>query len=100
MLKLTVNQYINCMDRIIRIMKYPKIKSVKVVSNYTVEVLFENNVKKIYDCTHLLKDENFKPLLNKSFFKNVQVDRFGYGILWNNQIDLSESQLWKNGQPV
>lgn len=81
-------------------MKFPKIKSVKVLSNYTLEIDFDNNVKKIYDCTPLLQDENFKPLLDKSLFKNVQVDKFGYGIMWNNQIDLSESELWLNEQTV
>lgn len=81
-------------------MKFPKIKSVNVASNYTLEIVFDNNVKKNYDCTPLLRDENFKPLLDKSFFKNVQVDSFGYGILWNNQIDLSESELWLNGETV
>jgi len=81
-------------------MKFPKIKSVNVISNYTLEIVFANNVRKIYDCTPLLKDENFKPLLDKSLFKNVQVDSFGYGIFWNNQIDLSESELWLNGQPA
>lgn len=81
-------------------MKYPKIKSVNVVSNYTIEVIFENNIKKKYDCTPLLTDENFKPLVNKSLFNNVQADRFGYGIIWNNQIDLSESELWLNGANV
>jgi hypothetical protein len=81
-------------------MKFPKIKSVNVISSYTLEIVFDNNVKKIYDCTTLLEDENFKPLLDKSLFKNVQVDNFGYGILWNNQIDLSESELWLNGQTV
>lgn len=81
-------------------MKFPKIKSVNIISNYTLEIVFDNNIKKIYDSAPLLIDENFKPLLDKSFFENVQMDIFGYGILWNDQIDLSESELWLNGQTV
>ena len=81
-------------------MKYPKIKSVIAVSNNELHVVFENNIKKIYDCNPLFTEEVFKPLLNHSIFKNVQVDQFGYGIIWNDQIDLSESELWLNGQEV
>ena len=81
-------------------MKYPKINSVRVISNYKLEITFENNQKKIYDCTPLLNDENFKPLEDKSLFKNVQVDKFGYGIIWNPQVDLSESELWINGKSI
>ena len=81
-------------------MNFPKIKSVTVVSNYTLEITFDNDIKKIYDCEPLLTDENFKSLNNKTIFQNVQVDKFGYGIMWGNQIDLSESELWINGTTV
>jgi len=81
-------------------MKYPKIKSVKVITNYTLEILFENGIKKLYDCSPLLSDDNFKILNDKAFFNNVEVDIFGFGIIWNKDVDLSESELWINGISV
>lgn len=30
-------------------------------------------------------------------FRNVRVDSRGYGIVWNDDLDLSESELWLNG---
>jgi len=32
--------------------------------------------------------------------QSVRVDPGGYGISWNDNIDLSEYELWTNGQPV
>jgi len=28
----------------------------------------------------------------------VKADKHGYGISWNDEIDLSESELWLNGE--
>jgi hypothetical protein len=28
------------------------------------------------------------------------VDKHGYGIVWNDELDLSESELWINGLPA
>ena len=39
----------------------------------------------------------FAALKDPVLFRNVQVDPFGYGIFWNDDIDLSESELWLNG---
>jgi Protein of unknown function (DUF2442) len=77
--------------------KYPKIISVKALDEKKLELFFEGNIKKIYDCTPLLTNEIFKPLQNKAFFQNVHIDTGGYGISWNDYIDLAESELWENG---
>ena len=77
--------------------KYPKIVSVKALSKKRLEVLFDNGITKIYDCNALIKDEVFKPLENDILFNCVKTDIGGHGISWNDHIDLSESELWKNG---
>ena len=66
------------------------------MTNKRLLVTFTNDTKKIYDCSRLLKDENFKPLLNDALFKSVKTDKHGYGISWTDEIDLSESELWLN----
>jgi hypothetical protein len=57
-------------------------------------------VIKVYDCKPLLKEEPFKLLQNENFFKRVKVDSGGYGISWNDDIDLAESELWLKGVSV
>lgn len=79
-------------------MNYPKITYVKPLKDMKLEVHFDNDEFKLYDCTPLLKKNLFKPLKNKILFKQVQVDSGGYGIIWNNNIDLAESELYLNGK--
>ncbi len=42
----------------------------------------------------------FAPLRQPAFFKNFKIEQGGYGIVWNEDIDLSEYELWKNGMTV
>ena len=75
----------------------PKIRSVAPVSHLHLKVVFENGVEKEYDCTQLLSRPEFSPLKTPAFFRTVQVDPGGYGISWNDAIDLSEYELWHRG---
>ena len=79
---------------------YPKIKSVKALKDKKLEISFDCNIKKIYDCNKLIQKESFKILENDLFFKNVHTDSGGYGIIWNDDVDLSESELWLNGKEI
>ena len=76
-----------------------KIKSVKPLDNYVLYVTFENGVNKYYDLKLIFdKWQEFKELVNNSIlFSNVKVDIGGYGISWNDHIDLSCNELWNNG---
>ena len=77
--------------------KYPKILNVESIKGKRLLVTFQNGTKKIYDCSPLLENDIFKALQNDAFFNSVQVDKHGYGIVWNDELDLSESELWING---
>jgi hypothetical protein len=79
---------------------FPKIKTVKPLANYRLLVTFENNHEKIYDCSPLLTEHPFTNLKNIALFKLVTVDAGGYGISWDDNIDLSEAELWQNGSTV
>ena len=75
-----------------------KIQSVKSLENKKLLVKFENGVEKIYDCSQLLHLDVFQLLKNEAFFKSVKVDAGGYGISWNDDMDLSEYELWVNSK--
>lgn len=78
---------------------FNKIKSVQTLEDYMLLITFENGVQKYYDIKPLCqKWKIFKDLIiTPNLFKNVQVDTGGYGIYWNDDIDLSCNELWENG---
>ena len=73
------------------------ILAVQPLDDYKLLVKFTNGVEKVYDCKQLLHIGSFQLLGNEAFFKAVRVDPGGYGISWNDDIDLSEYELWTNG---
>ena len=86
------------MEKIVE--SYQKIEHVEPLAGKRLLITFDNNTKKIYDCSSLLKKEAFKPLMNDALFRSVKADRHGYGVIWSDEIDLSESELWINGLPA
>jgi len=81
-------------------MSAPKILSVQPLEEKKLLVKFVNGAEKIYDCAQLIHLESFQLLKNDAFFKAVQVDAGGYGISWNDNMDLSEYELWENSVEV
>lgn len=80
---------------------FHKIKNVYPKDNMIIEVDFDNKVKKEYDIKTILnKWIIFKKLEDEELFKKVKVDVGGYGVSWNENIDLSCEELWKNGKNV
>lgn len=79
---------------------YPKVNTVTTLPNYRLVVTFQNGIVKLYDCLPLLEESVFTALQDDSFFEQVEVDTGGYGIIWSDQVDLSESELWLNGVEV
>jgi len=76
----------------------PAIQSVWPLEGRLPWVRFDNGVAKVYDCNQLLHIETFQYLKNEAFFKSVKVDYGGYGISWNDDVDLSEYELWTNAE--
>lgn len=81
---------------------FHKIKSVAPLPDYKLSVQFSEGITKIYDVKPLFKKI---PLFNSLFenaeeFTCVTVDVGGYGIVWNDDLDLSCDELWENGVAV
>lgn len=79
---------------------YPRVEAVKPLRDKCLLVVFSNGVRKVYDCKPLLENEIFSPLTDDVLFRCVKADHGGYGISWNDEIDLSESELWLHGVPA
>ncbi|MSS19481.1 DUF2442 domain-containing protein [Pseudoramibacter porci] len=81
---------------------FHKIKAVNALSDYKLSVQFAEGVTKIYDVKPLFdKWPAFEALKrSKALFSQVKVDIGGYGVIWNDALDLSCDELYENGTRV
>ena len=81
---------------------FHKVKAVNALENYRLSVQFAEGITKIYNVSQLFdKWEVFRYLKdNPSLFSNVQVDVSGYGIIWNDELDISCDELYANGEII
>lgn len=81
---------------------FHKVKNVSALPDYRLSVQFSEGVIKIYDVSQLFeKYKMFVPLKDSpEMFSCVTVDVGGYGIIWNDDIDISCDELWANGTEI
>jgi hypothetical protein len=79
-----------------------KVQSVKPLPEYRLLVTFVSGEKRQYNVRPLFdKWVPFKALVDiEGLFEQVKVDVGGYGISWNDHIDLSCNELYKNGVKI
>ena len=73
------------------------IRTVKPLSIFVLEILFENGEIRKYDMKTLIeKYPAMKPLKESlELFNQVHVDLKGFGLIWNENIDLSAWGLYE-----
>ena len=78
---------------------FHKIKTVKPAENTVLLVCFQNGIEKIYDLKMLYNVfPQFKIFeTDKQLFNSVKIDVGGYGISWNDDLDLDAEEIWENG---
>lgn len=76
---------------------YPRIHTARAIDDTTLVIEFTNQEVKKYNICHLLENSTFSLLRRPAFFRNFKVEPGGYAIVWNEEIDISEYELWKNG---
>lgn len=81
---------------------FHKVKEVVPKENYTLLVTFVSGERKMYDVKPLFsKWEVFIALETiYGLFEQVRVDVGGYGICWNEYIDLACDELYENGTKI
>ena len=81
---------------------FHKIKNVSPLPDFGLSVQFSEGVTKLYDVKPLFeKLPVFGDLKNHpEKFSCVSVDVGGYGIVWDDDLDLSCDELWENGVRV
>ena len=79
---------------------HPKIVELRILENFRILAFFSDGSVKEFDFKPLLKEGVYKDLSNPAFFKTAKVDAGGYGISWNDLIDIDSNDIWVMGEPV
>ena len=78
-----------------------KVTDVKPDRDMNLIVSFENGVTKKYDTKQLLNQfPVYKKLKDEAFFNLVRVDCGGCAVAWDEDVDISEVELWEGGTPL
>lgn len=81
---------------------FHKIKAVFPLPGYQLSVQFSEGITKLYDAAPLVASHPAFRIFSRrpEEFTGVSVDVGGYGIVWNDEIDLSCDELWERGTAV
>ena len=76
-----------------------RIISVKPLDNMILSVVFQNGTEKEYNIRNLYSIFSQFEDLEKihGLFQQVQIDAGGYGVSWNDELDLDVETLWAEG---
>jgi hypothetical protein len=78
-----------------------KVKEVYPSDNLHLTVVFENGKVKDYDVSQLFGQfHEFEALRNPDVFRLVHVDCGGYSVAWNDELDISECELWEGSSEL
>lgn len=79
-----------------------KVKEARPLNDLKLDVLFTNGIHKIYDVKKAMSYyEPFKELEDNPYlFKQAKVDCGGCAVCWNEDIDVTEWELWEMGETV
>lgn len=76
----------------------PKAIDVKVLNDYTLEITFDNNEKKIFDVKPYFKFKLFEELKDINKFNSVKIS--GLSIEWENGADICPDELYTNSVKI
>lgn len=80
---------------------FHKVAKIEPMRNQILKASFEDGTVKNYDMKPLFdKWPQFRQLCDDTLFYSVKVDQGGYGISWNDELDLACDELYYNGQIV
>ncbi|MGI8989774.1 MAG: DUF2442 domain-containing protein [Bryobacteraceae bacterium] len=70
-----------------------RVRSFKVVSNYTLRIRFEDDSEQTIDFRAMLRGELFGPLRDIDFFNQVHIDPEVDTLVWPNGADFDPATL-------
>ena len=80
---------------------FHKIRSVTPLDDYMLRVEFCEGSTKVYDVKQLFDTfKIFNKLKENNLFNKVRVDKGGYAVIWNKEIDLACDDLFYDGKTI
>lgn len=76
----------------------PKAIDVKILNDYKLKIIFDNNEQRIFDVKPYFKFKIFKELKNLEKFKKVKIS--GLSIEWENGADICPDELYNNSRKI
>lgn len=76
----------------------PKAIDVKILKNYELEILFDNNEIKKFDVKPYFKFRIFKELQDINKFNTAKIS--GLSIEWDNGADICPDELYNNSKKL
>lgn len=76
----------------------PKVKSVKALPDYQLDVKFSNGERRVFDLKPYLSIGVFKQLKDESRFRSVRV--VAGSVEWAGEIDLSYDSVYLESKPI
>lgn len=77
----------------------PRIKSLKTVPDYQLQVVFDDGKTVLYDVKDDINQiESYKDLVSiHGLFNSVRLDESRTCVFWNEQIDIPSDQIYEYG---
>ena len=77
----------------------PRIKSIRPLQDYMLQVCFDNGVKVLYDVKDDIRTlKDFKVLETEcGLFQNAQLDSSRTCVFWNDRVDLASDTILEYG---
>lgn len=77
---------------------FNRLASITPAGGTNLKGVFLNGETRYYDVSKLFDEiPIFRVLIDNGIFERVRVDNGGYGISWNDEIDLSADEIYENG---
>ena len=80
---------------------FHKLQGVFPMEDFVLGCKFKNGAVKLYDMKPLMRDDSVFSYFKEhpDIFYQVTVSPGGYGIIWNDDLDLAAEEVWVNGWP-
>lgn len=79
---------------------FHKIKKLELLEDYRLLCRFEDGKAKVFDMkTMMAKYPVFLDLKENDLFKKGRIDVGGFGIVWNDDLDISAQGIYELGEP-
>ncbi len=76
---------------------YPKILKAEYFKDLILTITFSDNSVKYYNFEKIISKPAFRKLSKIAYLKNFEIAEGGFGLIWDDETDIAESELWLNG---